>query len=218
MQESEYSLVQITADSEKPPQQMISCVSSWWRSWKPVLISSPSICHPALSPSPRDLRPRGSQTWISLKRWDSRLRGTDDWRPYVRFGVQSPCNHGSLCPGKKHRKHEYATPLIAFPESPFLTVNWNTMMLDLKSFLVYISLGENLQWVTVIQWVTAQPWPSLTFSKWSIITKQPYTWTHIVNSKVYVELFDVRDDTPLWKYNLAGLKLGGHSPETGHSL
>ena len=38
--------------------------------------------------------------------------------------------------------------------------------------------------------------PTLTqpFSKWCIITKQPYTWTHIVNSNVCVGLFG--EDTP----------------------
>ena len=44
--------------------------------------------------------------------------------------------------------------------------------------------------------------------KMNVLTKQPYTWTHIVNSNVYVGL--QRDDTPLWKCK-AGLKLGGHS-------
>ena len=56
----------------------------------------------------------------------------------------------------------------------------------------------------------------LTFSKWSISTKQPYTWTHIVNSKVSVELF--QDNAPLWNFFKAGLKLGGRSPDINRSL
>ena len=44
----------------------------------------------------------------------------------------------------------------------------------------------------------------------SIITKQPYTWTHIVNSIVCVGL--LCDDTPHSKCQ-AGLKLGGRSLE-----
>ena len=38
---------------------------------------------------------------------------------------------------------------------------------------------------------------SLTFSEWSIIIKQSYTWTHIVNGNVCVGL--IYDDTPAWK-------------------
>ena len=45
-----------------------------------------------------------------------------------------------------------------------------------------IVVGEKLQWAT------AQLQPDLTFSKLNISTKQHYTWTHILNSNVYVGL------------------------------
>ena len=75
--------------------------------------------------------------------------------------------------------------------------------------------GRSSSRVTGAPWATAQLQASLILSKWSVITKQPYTWTHVVNGNVHVGL--LRDDTPLWKYK-AGLKLCGCSPGTGHSL
>ena len=77
------------------------------------------------------------------------------------------------------------------------------------------SIGVKSQWVTGTRWAIAQLQPNLSFSKWSIISKQAYVWTHIVNSNVYVGLFC--DDTPLWKCK-AELKLGGRSHGTGCSL
>ena len=41
--------------------------------------------------------------------------------------------------------------------------------------LSFCELGERLQRATVTQWATAKLQRSLTFTKWSIIKKQPYT-------------------------------------------
>ena len=55
--------------------------------------------------------------------------------------------------------------------------------------------------------------PALHFLKWSIITKQPYTWTNSVKSNVCVGLLTTCTwCTTLWKCK-AGLKLGGRSLE-----
>ena len=69
----------------------------------------------------------------------------------------------------------------------------------------FAALGDKLQWATGIQWVTAQlqVQPSPTFSKWSIITKQP-GYKHIVKMYVCAGLIC---DAPL-SISKAGLKLG----------
>ena len=154
MQESEYSPVQITPDSENRHDRRPHVWARDWDledlSWSPhqVFVVLPFLLRPATF----DLmaHKHGVHWKGEIPGWDFR-----PWASIWKVRGSEP-NHSSCALGRSIEKHEYATPLIAFPESPFLTVNWNKM-LDLKSFLVYLSLGENLQWVTVIQWVTAQP-------------------------------------------------------------
>ena len=75
----------------------------------------------------------------------------------------------------------------------------NLIHIDGKMSLFFISIHfahpYTLAWISYflesyyigekLRWATAQLQPSMTFSKWSIIAKQPYTWTQILNSNLY---------------------------------
>ena len=126
MQESKYSPVQITPDPEnchnRRPHEWARGRDLEDLSWSPhqVFVVLPFLLRPAtfdLVAHKHAVHGKGE-----IPGWLVQIMGAHMWGS--GFKAQS----WQLCPWRKQRKHEYATPLIAFPEIALLAFKWIKMI------------------------------------------------------------------------------------------